>query len=132
MKTSQFKTEPKLEVEGVPVVFDHDEETGEPWRVTIRYAGGRNAEYSSRVGNIPMSIRKKSDGEAFRQTMIGIYADTIIVDWDPCTGEDGKDFPCTLENKKKLLGYSWFLTKTQVEANDISNFRTPAETVGKS
>ena len=98
---NQYKTDPKLEQEGVLVEYGD-------FSFTLARAGGSNKRFLKCVEKLSRPYRKmiqqdKMDREVMNKLMIKAYAETIFLGWDNMKDQDGEELPFTKENIIKVM-----------------------------
>lgn len=105
---SMYETDKNKETNGV--WYTHDSGA----RFLIARAGGTNVKYLKAAEKVTRPYRGKFERmktgivdmdmvDEVRDTMVKLYASTIVLDWEGITDRDGNEMGCTFENVVKLF-----------------------------
>ena len=114
-------TNPKLEIEGRDVAYGSD--------VTLKIARAGNKAYNRIFAKLykQNAVALKAGGDASEAIAEGIYleaeAQTILLGWTGPVKFDGKDFPYSTENAKKVLGIENFRKFVLEQAADFDGYK---------
>lgn len=103
----QFKTDEALETDGLWIEYGVTD-TGQPIRIKIARAGGRNTAFSKALERATRPYRKAiQTGTLDNQTADNLYkdvfAETVVLDWINVEDQDGQPMDFKKENVVKLF-----------------------------
>ena len=104
---SQFKTDEKLEKEGILLEFGLTD-NGKPIHIRIARAGGANKMYERLLEAEVKPYRRMIQNESIDNSIVQgilrrVYSKAVIIDWENVQDAEGKDIPFSVENCHKLL-----------------------------
>lgn len=99
-----FKTNNSLEVKGVWIEYGEEP----PIRFRIARAGGSNKAFAKRLDQLTRPVRKLLANNALSDERANeIYQEafiqTVLLEWENVTDENGNELPLTFENAKKVF-----------------------------
>ncbi len=119
MDLSEFKTDPKME-DGVWI----DYAEGVSFNVASMARKAYNKAVAKHRSKVP--AHKLRDPQVGEKIVMAAMADACLNDWKGLT-EDGQPFPCTAENKAKVLAIPALREWIAGQAADLTNFQAEAE-----
>lgn len=117
-----FKTDQKLEVEGIYLDFGH-------FKIRIARAGGANKAYLKAVEKKSRPFRRAIqqemlDNEQAMKIMREIYAETVVIGWEGVTDGEGNPLEFSRDNCLKLFEeLPDLFTDVMDQSNKIALFR---------
>lgn len=124
---SKFKTDKKLEAEGVEIEYGTDDQ-GQPIRFRVARMGGANVRFA-KVSNQRLQPYRRQlqtntmDEQVAEKLMREIFVDTVLLGWSNVRGEDDKPMTYSRENALKLLEELPDLyADLRNAASDLSNY----------
>ena len=123
MLYKKFKTDPKIEEKGVWIDY------GDGVKVKIARAGGANAAFKKAVERHARKYRHQlrtglMPADKADAVLREVFADTVILDWEGVTDEDGNVLEFTRENVVKVLeDLPDFFQDLQEQASNIELFK---------
>lgn len=125
---SQFKMDGKLEQEGIWLEYGQLED-GTPIRVKIARAGGGNIAFNKALEKATRPHKKALqhnalDSKVAERIYREVFADTVILDWQGITGQNGEMIPFNRENVLKVLeDLPEFFSDLREQAHAAANYR---------
>lgn len=103
----QFKTDEALETDGIWIEYGTTE-AGQPIRIKIARAGGRNTAFSKALERTTRPYRKAIqtgmlDNKTADNLYKDVFAETVVLDWINVEGPDGQLLEFKKENVVKLF-----------------------------
>lgn len=120
---SKYKTDPSKETEGVWVDFDDN------IKLKLARAGGRNQQYLKSIERETKPYRRALQNgtipvEVADNIIRKVYAETVVLDWENVTDENGKVLSYSKENCLKLLtDLPEFFAEIKSVAENMEMFR---------
>jgi hypothetical protein len=104
----QFKTDEKLEKEGILVDFGVNQRTDKPIRFRIARAGGSNITFAKAMEKATRPHKRALhlgtlSNDVAEKIYREVFIDTVLLDWEEVDGSDGQPLPFTRENAVKLF-----------------------------
>lgn len=104
---NNFKTDPKIEKEGLWLQFGVTEDE-KPIRIRIARAGGANIAFTKRMEHAVKPHRLSIQNESIDLSTINkisrqVYAETVVLDWENIKDENGVTMDFTVDNVIKLF-----------------------------
>jgi len=107
---------------GVWIDFDKDEGVA----FKLAYGNGKAfAAASARIGKRYPAHRIQADESLLHKMTTEVIAEAVIIDWRGLE-DNGKPFPCTPENKAKLLKIDTFREWIATQSRDLRNYQAGA------
>lgn len=103
----QFKTDEALETDGIWIEYGVTD-TGQPIRIKIARAGGRNTAFSKALERATRPYRKAIqtgtlDNKTADNLYKDVFAETVVLDWINVEDQDGQPMDFKKENVVKLF-----------------------------
>lgn len=124
---ADFQADEKAEMEGVDLSFGHGR------YITIRRAGGNNAQYKNyfaqRYGELERDVNGTTSEDQAREALYEVYARTVVIGWGGWLDKEGKAIPYSVDNCVALFKSTdrealWDIVYNN--ANNFANFRLKA------
>lgn len=103
-----FKTDPKLEADGILIDYGNDEKTGKPMRFRVARMGPSNQRFAKITDQRMKPYRRQLQTETMdlklaEKLMMEIFVDTILLGWENITGDKGGELVFNRENAIELF-----------------------------
>ncbi len=104
---STFKTDPKLEREGVLLEYGEDSQK-RPVTIRVSRAGGSNVLFQKRLEAAVKPYRRQiqldvMDTKQLERIVRQVFAETVVLGWENVEDKDGNPLPFTVDNCVKLF-----------------------------
>lgn len=121
MNIENFKIDEE-KAKGVWVTFDEQDGVA----FLLAYGNGKAfAASSAKIGKKYPAHRIQADETLLHKMTTEVIADCVVLDWKGLD-DDGKPFPCTPENKARLLQIDIFREWIAAQSRDLRNFQAGA------
>lgn len=117
-----FQTDKEQEVNGI--ILDYP-----GFSIKIARAGGANKRYTKVLAKRAKPLRRSIEADLLDPDqadalLIGVFAETVVLDWTGVTDAEGKELPCTKSNIVKVLtDLPDLFADIREQANKASLFR---------
>lgn len=121
MNIIDFKIDDE-KAKGVWITFDAEEGV----EFLLAYGNGKAfASASARIGKKYPAHRIQADESLLHKMTTEVIAEAVVLDWKGLE-DNGKPFPCTPENKAKLLQIDTFREWIAAQSRDLRNYQAGA------
>lgn len=98
----KFETNKDHETKGIEIDY------GDGIVIRVARAGGANKRFIKASEQFYRKYKRKIDlnilpNDVAYESVIDMYASTVVLSWEGVTDREGNDLPCTKENVKKLF-----------------------------